>query len=110
MSNALLDETRSERIDLGLPFLKQIRVSPTLANVLSEEKPANQSWGDFFLSAAVNQILMSRNMRGDWRGCNRLLVRIVGPEPDGLGITTEQQLAALTGVRTPDVSQKAARR
>jgi hypothetical protein len=106
MPNALLDETRSERIDLGLPFLKQIRASPTLAQLLSEEKPANQSWGDFFLTAAVNQVLMSRNMRGDWRGVHRLLVRVIGPEPDGLGVTAEQQLESLTGVRSPDIRKE----
>jgi hypothetical protein len=102
MPNAMLDETRSERIDLGLPFLKQIRTSPTLAAILSEEKPANQSWGDFFLTAAVNHVLHVRNVRGDWRGCHRLLVRVIGPEPDGLGPTTERQLETLTGVRTAD--------
>jgi hypothetical protein len=100
--NAMLDETRSERIDLGLPFLKQIRTSPTLAAILNEEKPANQSWGDFFLSAAVNQVLHARNIRGDWRGCHRLLVRVIGPEPDGLGVTAERQLSALTSVRSGD--------
>lgn len=104
MSNALLDETRSERIDLGLPFLKQIRLGPTLRDILTEEKPANQSWGDFFLSAAINQILHARNIRGDWRGSKRLLVRITGQEPDGLGVTTEEQLTHLTGVRMADKS------
>ena len=102
MANALLDETRSERIDLGLPFLKQIRLSPTLATVLSEEKPANQAWGDFFLTAAINHVLHAHNVRGDWRGCHRLIDRLIGPPPVGLGVTSEQQVAALTGVRFPD--------
>lgn len=102
MSNALLDETRSERIDLGLPFLKQIRLGPTLRDILTEEKPANQAWGDFFLTAAINQILHARNIRGDWRGSKRLLVRITGQEPDGLGVTAEEQMAVLTSVRRPD--------
>ncbi len=77
-ANAFLDETRTERLDIGLPFLRQLRLSPTLENLLAEEKPANQSWGDYFLTAAVNQALSARNVRGDWRGSNRLIVRLVG--------------------------------
>ena len=105
MSNAFLDESRSERIDLGLPFLKQIRASPTIVKVLSEEKPANQSWGDFFLSATINHVLNKKNVLGDWRACHRLLGRMIGPEPDGLGVTPEQQMVALTGVRKPATRQ-----
>jgi hypothetical protein len=108
--NAFLDETRTERIDLGLPFLKQIRVSPTISALLMEEKPANQTWGDFFLTAAVNHIFHARNMRGDWRGCNRLMVRLLGPEPDGLGVTTEEQLEAMTsGGRSDNCHERGCR-
>jgi len=82
MANALLDETRSERIDLGLPWLKQLRVSPTVFELLSEEKPANMSWGDFLLTAALCYVRCARDIRGDFRGSNRLGVRLFGPVSD----------------------------
>lgn len=85
MTNALLDETRTVRIDVGLPWLKQLRVSPTVFELLSEEKPANMSWGDFLLTAALCYVRCARDIRGDFRGSNRLGVRLFGPvseQPD----------------------------
>lgn len=81
--NACLDETRSERIDVGLVFMRQLRLSPTLAEVLADEKPAVQTWGDFALSAMVEKVVTARMVRGDYRGVIRLLVRLVGPPSDG---------------------------
>jgi hypothetical protein len=83
MSSALLDETRSERLDLGLVVMKQLRLSPTLAEVLGEEKPATQTWGDFALAAMVEKVVTARSLRGDYRGVIRLLVRLVGQPSDG---------------------------
>lgn len=81
--NSLLDETRSDRLDLGLAFIRQLRVSPTVAEVLAEEKPAAQTWGDFAILSMVSFAVMARMVRGDLRGVIRLLVRLVGQPADG---------------------------
>jgi hypothetical protein len=83
--NAFLDETRSERLDLALPFMRQLRVSPTLAEVLAAEKPATQTWGDFALAAMVEKAVTARMVRGDLCGVTCLVVRLTG-RPSG---TTE---------------------
>jgi hypothetical protein len=99
MSNAFLDETRSERLDLGLPMMKQLRASPTLTAVLMDEKPATQTWGDFALAAMVEKSVHARMVRGDLRGVIRLLVRLIGqPSDERLtnGLVPDARQAALT--------------
>lgn len=91
-TNAFLDETRTERLDVSLPFAKQLRLSPSIMEVLSEHKPPTQSWGDFCLESMVLRILTDTIMRRDCRGCNRLVVRLFGGN--------------LTGVGSPDGRQK----
>lgn len=85
--NAFLQESRSERIDFGLPYiLRQLRASPTVAALLTEEKPADQTWGDFAIRALLLYVVMARMVRGDFRGVISLLVRLVGQPagtPDG---------------------------
>jgi len=95
MSNAFLDETRTERIDLGLPICKQLRASPTVFEVLAEEKPATMSWGDFATISMISFALMGRNLRGDFRGAYCQAVRIFGTFPDVME-------RVLTDVRRPD--------
>lgn len=96
--NALLDETRSERLDLGLSFMRQLRVSPTVAALLAEEKPAAMSWGDFATLGMIHLIMSWRSSRGDVRGVIRQGVSLVGGAPDG---TT----GALTAVGLADGRQ-----
>lgn len=105
--NAMLDETRSERIDLGLPFLKQIRVSPTIHEFLKDHKPDNRDWGTFILSRAVSGILADYNVRFDFRGLNRQVVRLFGSEKPGLGVSSEDQADALLEMALADNRQVA---
>jgi len=76
--NALLDESRDVRLEPGLPFLKQLRVSPQVALLLEAERAANESWGDFAVTGMIALATMRRTLRMDLRGAYRLLVGIVG--------------------------------
>jgi len=76
--NALLDESRDTRLEPGLPFLKQLRISPRVALLLEAERAANESWGDFALAGMIALATMRRTVRMDLRGAYRLLVGIVG--------------------------------
>lgn len=80
--NALLDEKRTARLEIGLPWMKQLRVSPTVEAVLLEEKPASVTWGDFAILAMVLFCFIARIVRGDVRGVIRLGVRLAGSTPD----------------------------
>jgi hypothetical protein len=96
--NALLDETRSKRLDVALPIMDQLRVSPTTYAVLLEEKPHDQSWGDFAIRSMITSALMGRIMRGELRAAYRLLVR--------LGATiADEPTPDLTSVRPADERQ-----
>jgi hypothetical protein len=82
--NALLDETRSKLIETGLPFLRQLRASPTVAALLEAEKLDNETWADFSLLGMITLASMRRMVRADLRGVIRLGVGIVGAVTDGL--------------------------
>lgn len=80
--NVLLDETRSDRIEFGLPWLRELRVSPTVKRVLAEEKPSHLGWGEFAILAMVAFVLIARIMRGELHGVIRLVRLLLGPLPD----------------------------
>lgn len=100
-TNALLNATRSKRIDLGLPVrgLDQLRVSPTTFSVLLEEKPADQSWADFTIRALVSFVVIRRMIALETQAANRIVVRLGLAWPDD---TAED----LTSVSAPDDSQR----
>ena len=81
--NALLHESRSRLIEPGLPYLRQLRLSPTVAAVLEAEKLDTETWGDFAVLGMIVLANMRRASRGDLRGVIRLHVGIVGAPPDG---------------------------
>ncbi|MFB3816163.1 MAG: hypothetical protein ACE147_00750 [Candidatus Methylomirabilales bacterium] len=80
--NALLDETRSERLPVNLPFLLQLRVSPTIRELLEREKPANESWADFAMLSMIQRAVHARTVRLDFDGAKRLLVTVGGSGSD----------------------------
>ena len=80
--NALLDETKSGRIEFDLPLLRELKVSPTVKQLLLEEKPSNMGWGDFAIFSMLAFVLIARIMRFDLRGVIRLCVRLIGATPD----------------------------
>ena len=80
--NALLDETRSTRIEFDLPWLRELKVAPTVKAILLEEKPSNMGWGDFAIFAMLTFVLIARIVRFDIRGVIGLGVRLVGARPD----------------------------
>lgn len=82
--NALLNETRSKLLEPGLPFLRQLRVSPSIAALLDAEKQDNESWADFALLGMITLASMRRMVRADIRGVIRLGVGIVGAVADGV--------------------------
>ena len=93
MPNALLAETRTKRIDLALPILPQLRISPTVYEILDEAKSDAQSWPDFALESMLIRALLPHTLGLRLRDLNRQIVRIVGPEPDAAA-------PPLTDVRT----------
>jgi hypothetical protein len=97
--NALLDETKSGRIEFDLPFLRELKVSPTAKAILFEEKPSNMGWGDFAIFSMLAFVLMARIMRFDLRGVIRLCVGLTGWLPD-------ERPTAPTSVGSPDDRRK----
>jgi hypothetical protein len=93
--NALLDETKNARIEFGLPWLHELKVSPTIKQILLEEKPSNLGWGDFAIFSMLTFAFIARMMRFDLRGVIRLGVRVVGALPD-------EPPALPTSVGSPD--------
>lgn len=75
--NALLDETRTKLIETGLPFLRKLRASPSVAELLDAEKQDNETWADFALLGMITLASMRRMVRADLRGVIRLGVGIV---------------------------------
>jgi hypothetical protein len=82
--NALRDATRSRLIESGLPFLRQLRTSPTVAELLEGEKTDTETWADFALLGMITLASMRRMVRADLRGVIRLGVGIVGAVADGV--------------------------
>jgi hypothetical protein len=82
MANALLDETKSDRIEFGLDWLRELKVQPTVKTLLLESKPSNMGWGDFAIFSMLAFSFISATMRFDLRGVIRLGVRLVGAMPD----------------------------
>ena len=80
--NVLLDQTKTARIEFGLPFLREVKVQPTVHAILLEEKPSNLGWGDFAIFTMLAFVFIARIMRFDVRGVIRLGVRLVGAIPD----------------------------
>lgn len=99
MPNALLDETRTERLPLNLPFLPQVRVSQTVRKLLEQEKPANESWADFAIVSMVLRILHARTVAMDLHRANSLLVTV-------LGIPSDKPASDMTSVPSYDERQK----
>lgn len=97
--NALLDESRSERLELGLSFLRQLRASATVVDILEAEKAADETWGDFALEGMIALAAMRRTLRMDLRGVNRLCVGLVGLADDARQMDP-------TDVGSPDACRK----
>lgn len=104
--NALLDETRSRLIEAGLPFLRQLRTSPTVAALLEDEKTDTETWADFALLGMITLASMRRMVRADLRGVIRLGVGIVGAVADGVMAERAGETVDPTSVGTPDIRRK----
>lgn len=89
--NALLDETRSARIDFDMLLIRELKVSPTVKELLLEEKPSNMGWGDFAIFSMLAFVLIARIVRFDLRGVIRLCVRLVGEPPTNVGGSDERR-------------------
>lgn len=81
--NRLLEESRTVRVDVGMPMCNQLRLQPTLHQILDEAKPVNLSWPDFFAKAALFIVMTDVNIRMDLHAAKRLLVRLLGDGDDG---------------------------
>ena len=106
MSNALLDETRSERLPINLPFLQQLRVSPTIRDLLDQERPANETWADFAVLAMLQRVVMARTIHFDLSGAKRLLVTLTGDTQDRRHMAEATIPVNVTGVILSDERQK----
>ena len=106
--NALRDETRSRLIESGLPFLRQLRTSPSVAELLDAEKQDTETWADFALLGMITLASMRRMVRADIRGVIRLGVGIVGAVADGVMGERATERADPTSVGSPDVRRKPA--
>lgn len=104
--NALRDETRSRLIESGLPFLRQLRTSPTVAELLDAEKTDTETWADFALLGMITLASMRRMVRADLRGVIRLGVGIVGAVADGVMAERAAETGDPTSVGRPDVRRK----
>lgn len=104
--NVLLDETKGKRIDLGLSMLPMIRMSPTLAALLEQEKAADDTWAVFFTRAALVYVFMRRIMAVDLPGVIRLGVSLVAIAPDEASARPLAKADGLTNVRTPAERQR----
>lgn len=80
--NALLEQTRSARIEFGLPWLDEFRVSPAVKAALAEHKPITMSWGAWAEFCMFAVACMAAIMRGDVFAAIRLGVRLFGHPPD----------------------------
>ncbi len=107
MPNVLLAETRSQRIDLGLPMLSQLRVSPTVHELLSDAKPDHQSWPDFAIESMVIRVLLPHTLGLRLRELNRQCVRIVGRETDTPGVPSGDSSRGDVASALPDRCQAA---
>ena len=104
--NALLDATRSRLIETGLPFLRQLRASPTVAELLEGEKQDNETWADFALLGMITLASTRRMVRADIRGVIRFGVGIVKGVADGVMAERAGETADPTSVGAPDVRRK----
>lgn len=84
--NALLDQTRSRLIETGLPFLRKLRASPSVAELLEAEKQDNETWADFAILGMITLACMRRMVRADLRGVIRLGVGIVSAVTAGFAV------------------------
>lgn len=81
--NPFTDESRDSRIKLGVAGLADtLRAPDSLHRLVMVEKPTTVSAGDFALKAMLDAALMSRMVRGDYRGIQRLLGTLFGPLVD----------------------------
>ncbi len=92
-TNTILDEVRTARIDVDLPFCRQLRLSPALKAILQQEKPDTLPWPEFIVAALVTYVLVRRLIQGELHSVNRLIVRLVGALSD-------RSEAELTNVRS----------
>lgn len=106
--NALLDQTRSRLIETGLPFLRQLRASPTVAELLDGEKLDNETWADFALLGMIVLASMRRMVRADIRGVIRFGVGLVGAVADGVMAERAAETGDPTSVGRADVRRKPA--
>jgi hypothetical protein len=85
VSNPFTDESRDSRIKISVAGLcDTLRAPESLHHMVMIEKPATVSAGDFALKSMLDSVLMTRMVRGDYRGIQRLLGTLFGPlVPDG---------------------------
>ena len=89
--NAFLGQTGTVRVEIGLPFMKQLRLSPGLYEALNDVKPASMSWGDFVRLGMVTLAHMMLNISGQPHEANRLNVRIFGAAQTVVGEADDRQ-------------------
>lgn len=78
-TNPFTDESRDARIKLNVSGLADtLRAPESLHRLVMVEKPTTVSAGDFALKAMLDAALMSRIVRGDYRGIQRLLGTLFG--------------------------------
>lgn len=66
MSTCLLNESRTIRIDVETPDgPRQIRLQPTLWQLLSRAKPTDESWATFLIKNSLRMFLISPTMTLD---------------------------------------------
>ena len=90
--NPLTDEKRTAQLTLSIDgFCDQLRSPESLHRLVMIEKPATQSAGDFALVSMLNAAIMSRMVRGDYRGIYTLLVRLFGADLTNVSRADERQ-------------------
>lgn len=81
MGNPFTDESRDARFKMDISGLMDTLRSPeSLHRIVMEFKPAVVSTGDFMLKGALDSVIDALKVRGDYRGIQRLLGTLFGPE------------------------------
>lgn len=81
MGNPFTDESRDSRFKVDVPGLMDTLRSPeSLHRLVMEFKPAVVSTGDFALKGMLDSCIDSLKVRGDYRGIQRLLGTLFGPD------------------------------
>ena len=92
--NPFTDEKRSAQLTLSIAgFCDQLRSPESLHRLVMIEKPTTSSAGDFALKAMLDEAIMTRMVRGDYRGIYVLLVSLFGADLTNVSRADERQKA-----------------